>query len=281
MSDFNSETVRQTGTVMTELVAKAKEARVAGHSRRDFFARSAKLAGATALGAAGINLVLPIAAKASGTVTAPSSDTVAQILDIACTAEALAITLYYHALQHTAGLPDVNSLANQNYFQAALTQEYEHLVYLKSLGGAPLTTTFYFPTNMFNHESVFFPTALTLEGYFISAYLAAAMDFSGSYSSNIPTASPTLIGAAVQIFGVECEHRALLGVAGNVTPPNNVIAEVAELTTVAQATGPLTPFISSGGTGFDTTPFIIPSVSNIESMAGSYGPSFFPTPKYV
>ena len=42
MSDIIDDAVLQTGTVMTELVAKAKEAHASGQSRRDFFARTAQ-----------------------------------------------------------------------------------------------------------------------------------------------------------------------------------------------------------------------------------------------
>jgi hypothetical protein len=281
MSDIISDTVLETGTVMTELVAKAKEARAAGQSRRHFFANTAKLAGATALGAAGIKLLQPIAAHAAtARPQTTSSDTVQDILNIACTAESLAITLYYQALQHPNTLPTVNNTANRNYFQAALTQETEHLTYLHSLGGTSLATKFYFPDSMFTSQKVFYDTTLELESFFISAYLAAALDFSGAYSSNITTASPTFIGAVVQIFGVECEHRALLRVAAGVNPPNNRIAEEALLTSVNAAVAPLTGFLS-GGTGFDSTPISLPLMSTIENTAAPYGESFFVKPTYI
>ncbi len=279
MGNIIDDAVLQTGTVMTELVAKAKEARASGQSRRDFFARTAKLAGATALGAAGVSFVQPIAARAA--TSEPSNDTVADILNIACTAETLAITFYGHALAHPDNLPTVNNEANQNYFQAALTQEYEHLKYLRSLGGTSLATKFYFPTGMFYNEKTFFATSSTLEDYFISAYIAAAMDFSGAYSNNITTASPKLIGAAVQIAGVECEHRALLRVASGVNPPNNRIAESGLLVSVADAVPVLANFLSPGASGFSTTAYDPPSVSAIENYAAPYGTSFFPTPVYV
>jgi rubrerythrin len=282
MSDIITDTVRETGTVVTELVAKAKEARAAGRSRRDFFASTAKLAGATALGAAGIDLLQPIAARAAthSRAAMPSADTVQDILNIACTAESLAITFYYHALIHTAILPDVNSPANRNYFQAALTQEAEHLYYLESLGGKTLANQFYFPAGMFTNQSVFFPTSMLLEEYFISAYIAAALDFSGAYSSNITAASPVLIGTAVQICGVECEHRALLRVAANLNPPNNVVAESALVPNVLSAVGPLTSFLS-GGSGFDTTPIPTPIKDAIGPLAAPYGFSFFPKPVFI
>lgn len=278
MTDAATESMLETGNVMTELVAKAREARAAGRSRRDFFAGTAKLAGATALGAAGIDLLQPIAARAATTL--PSSDTAADILDIACTAESLAISFYYHALLHPAALPLVNDQANRNYFQAALSQETEHLFYLQDLGGKALAKKFYFPEGMFDNEAVFFATAGTLEDYFISAYIAAALDFSGAYSSGITTASPHLIGVAVQIAGVECEHRALLNVANNVNPPNNRIAEKVLVSSVQAAVAPLTKFLQ-GGTGFNPTAFGVPLGSDIENVAAPYGTSFFPKPVYA
>lgn len=279
MSDIIDDAVLQTGTVVAELVAKAKEACASGQSRRDFFARTAKLAGATALGVPGVNFVQPLAARAA--TSTPSTDTVADILNIACTAETLAITFYGHALVHPANLPMVNNAANLAYFQAALTQEYEHLKYLHSLGGKTLATKFYFPTGMFTDETIFFATSSTLEDYFISTYLAAALDFSGAYSSNIQNASPTLIGAAVQIAGVECEHRALLRVASGVNPPNNVITESALLTSVSGAVPVLKDFLQAGGRGFSATAYDPPSIGEIEKLAGPYGTSFFPAPSYV
>jgi hypothetical protein len=279
MTDHVTDAVIETGTVMTELVAKAKEARSAGRSRRDFFASTAKLAGATALGAAGIDLLQPIAARAATTL--PSSDTAQEILNIACTAESLAICFYYAALQNPTTLPLVNNAANRNYFQAALSQETEHLFFLQDLGGKTLATEFYFPDQMFTDEGVFFATSGTLEDYFISAYLAAALDFSGAYSSGFTTASPKLIGVAVQIAGVECEHRALLNVANNVNPPNNRIAETALLTTVSDAVAPLAGFLTPGTKGYNPTPHSVPLLSTINTAAAPYGTSFFPKPIYV
>jgi hypothetical protein len=278
MTDMTHDAVLETGTVMTELVAKAKEARAAGKSRRDFFASTAKIAGATAMGAAGLNLLQPIAARAT---TAPAStDTVQDILNIACTAECLAITFYFNGLTHKNLLPDVNNTANRNYFQAAMVQELEHLDHLKNLGGSPLATKFYFPDGMFTKESVFFSTASTLEDYFISAYIAAALDFSGSYSSAITTASPYLIGTAVQIAGVECEHRALINVAANINPPNNRLIEQALVKSVQDAVTPLTPFLA-GGSGFSTTPLSVPSVSAIEALASPYTTPTFPKAIFI
>jgi hypothetical protein len=272
MADIVDEALRDTGEVMQELVLKAGEARRAGRTRRDFFASTAKLAGATALGAAGAGLLQPIAARAA--TSAGNTDTAQDILDIAATAEALAVTFYYNGLQAGMALPDVNSTANQNYFQAAAIQENEHLLYLRKFGAAKPTHHFYFPTNMFTDESVFFQTALTLEAYFISAYLAAALDFSGAVSSNMTTANPTFLGFAVQVLGVECEHRALLGVAANVNPPNGIIIESALVKTVQDAGAALKPFLK-GGDGY-AGPVSLPAASEVNSAAQPYGFSFFP-----
>jgi hypothetical protein len=277
MPDRQTEEFTQTGTVMTELVAKAREARAQGRSRRDFFASTVKIAGATALGAAGISLLQPIAARAS-TGQPASTDTAADILNIAATAELLATTFYFQAL-NSPFLPSVHNSANLNYFQAALSQEYEHLEFLKQNGGTPLATQFYFPENMFAVENVFFKTASLLEDYFISAYIAAALDFSGAYSSGITTASPTLIGVAVQIAGVESEHRTLLRVAANENPANNRIAESALLTSVQGAVGPLTSFLQ-GGTGFHG-PFNPPTLGNINEASMPYTPKSFKPQTYI
>jgi hypothetical protein len=272
MADFVDDSLRNTGEVMQELVLKAGEARRAGRTRRDFFASTAKLAGATALGAAGAGLLQPIAAKAA--TSGGNTDTAQNILDIAATAEALAVTFYFHGLQAGMNLPDVNSTANRNYFQAATVQETEHLLYLEKFGAAKPPRHFFFPNNMFTDQSVFFQTALTLEAYFISAYLAAALDFSGAVSSNMTTANPTFLGFAVQVLGVECEHRALLGVAANVNPPNGIIIESALVKTVQDAGAALAPFLT-GGEGY-AGPLSLPTSSAINKESQPYGFSFFP-----
>lgn len=274
MSDLLHDAFKQTGEVMDELTAKAREANAVGTSRRNFFAGTAKLAGATALGAAGIGLVQPLAAAAAVAPTTSSTDTTKDILNVAATAEALASTFYYHALE-SHFLPDVNSSANRNYFQAALIQEYTHLEILRSLHGAPAVRKFYFPENMFKDETVFFTTASLLEDYFISAYIAAAMEFSGAVSSGIRKANPVAIGLAVQIAGVECEHRALLRVASNANPANNRLIESALIASVSDAVAPLTPFLT-GGSGF-VGPYNLPSQSACDTTAQPYGFSFFPS----
>ena len=271
MNDDIDDMFGQTGSVMTELVTLARDAHEAGASRRSFFAKTAVLAGSSALGAAGIGLLQPIAARAA--TAAVVEDTTKEILSIAATAESLAVTFYFHALG-SATLPNVNSTANRNYFQAATVQEFEHLHILDKLGGAPLATEFYFPAGMFREESVFFPTASLLEDYFISAYIAAAQEFSGVVSQGIRTANVTAIGLAVQIAGIECEHRALLRVAANLNPPNNRIIESALLKSVSGALSPLTPFLEPGP-GF-VGPFKMPHRGAVHGITLPYSFKSFP-----
>ncbi len=256
MTDFVDEAMRTSTEVMSELVAKAHEAVRAGESRRSFFSRTAKIAGATVLGAAGAGLLQPIAAHAAAAPGKGNNDTLQEVIDIAATAESLATTFYYNALAAGSALPDVNSAANQNYFQAAVTQEFEHLKYLRKLGAK-----------------------LLLEEYFIAAYLQASLDFSGAVSSQITTANPYALGFAVQVMGVECEHRALLGVAANVTPPNDRFVERALLKSVAEAVHPLKPFLA-GGNGF-SGPIMMPNENEVNAIAQPYGFSFFPKYKIV
>jgi rubrerythrin len=272
MADIVEDSFAETGAIVTELVAKAAEARAAGASRRAFFAGTAKLAGATALGAAGIGLIQPLTAATAAAAT--SSESFQDIINIAATAERVATTFYINALEAGSRLPHVNSEDNRDYFQAALIQEAEHLYYLYRLGAKPTLNAFYFPDHMFTDESVFFPTASLLEDYFISAYIAAAQAFSGAVSSKITAASPFAIGFAVQVAGVESEHRVLIRDAASLDPPNNRIVETALLTSVSGALVPLAKFLK-GGAGF-TGPFYAPTTDSMNRIAQPFGFSFFP-----
>jgi hypothetical protein len=269
MSDLLDESFRETGEITLEIHAKAREAVASGASRRGFFEKAGVLAAGTALGIGGLPLMMPRPAMAATT----STDSIQDIINIAATAELLATTFYYHSLELPSRLPDVNSMQNRNYFQAADTQEYIHLEVLKSMGAKPLVTKFYFPEGMFTKQDVFFSTATTLERYFISAYLAAAQEFSGVVSSAITTPNPYLIGLAIQVAGVECEHRALLRVAAGTNPPNNQEIEEGLLKTVSEAATPLKPFLQ-GESGF-IGPFSPPAKDAIDTQSQPYGFGFF------
>ncbi len=271
MADDLFESFRETGEITLELQRKAAESRARGESRRSFFRKTAALAGSTAMGVAGLRVLRPATAFA---LPPPAcSDAYNTILDIAATAESLATTFYIQALE-SKSLRTVNSVANRNYFQAALTQEYIHLEILESLGAAPLATSFYFPDDMFTLPGVFYKYAGLLEDFFISAYISAAKEFSGITSSAIKLAKPISIGLAMQIAGIECEHRALLRVANNESPPNLFEIEPVLVKCVSDAATALGPFLS-GGSGFATTATPAPSMSDINTIASPYDFAFF------
>lgn len=238
-------------------------------SRSAFLRRTAVVGGAAALGTSILTPLLSTRAHA-----ATCSCTTQDIVNIAATAELLATTTYFQALKLPTQLPQVNDKANRNYFQAALTEEYIHLEILQSLGGTPLATKFYYPEDMFSKTYTFLTTLEQLETAFIGAYLAAAQEFSGVVSSGITKANPTLIGAAVQIAGVECEHRALARVVLGANPPNNRYLETAPFTCVTQAATALGPFLT-GGNGF-VGPFLPPSKNEVGNRAEPYDFDFFP-----
>jgi hypothetical protein len=105
----------------------------------------------------------------------PCPETAAQILDIAATAEALGITLYYHGIQ--GGFFEALAEQQQWYLQAALDEERNHFDFLKTSGGTTPATPFFFPAGMFDNLAVFLDVLDMLENLFIGAYLAAMRRF--------------------------------------------------------------------------------------------------------
>lgn len=233
-------------------------------SRGGFIKAAGALAGAASLfgatDAAGLNK-----AFAAGTC----ADTTTSILQAAVTAEQLATSFYYQGLAGptAAQLGPVHNANNLNYFQAALWEEYQHLLIVSSVGGGngllnTATPSFYFPTGAFENPGTFLATLDALENAFIGAYLAAIK----YWSSTSPNA--TLAVAAAQIMGVEAEHRALGRVTSGTNPPNNLIIENAVFGCVADAVTALLPFTHSGS-GF-SGPYAFPSVNQISAAASPY-----------
>ncbi|MBV8596833.1 MAG: ferritin-like domain-containing protein [Candidatus Eremiobacteraeota bacterium] len=261
------ESFQETGELVHEISSRAREAKGRGVSRSAFLATATAGTAGVLASSGALGAVIP------RQTTATCGCSAVDIYNIAATAELLAITMYYRSLVEPTDLPDVNSVANRNYFQAALTEEYIHYELLQSLGGKGLASHFYFPTTMFTSEPTFFNTLDALETAFVAAYLAAAKEFSGVVSSAITKANPLLIGAAVQIACVEGEHRALGRVASGSNPPNNRYLESGEFKCVSDAVAALKPFLA-GGSGF-SGPYTVPSKAQVNAMANPYGFSFF------
>ncbi len=174
--------------------------------------------------------------------------------------------------------------------------------------GAGVPTTFYYPTGTFSSLAGFVPTLLALETAFIGAYMTAVEELASMAAGyNGFSASQTLAGSSVSqgtlilyakvaasILGVEAEHRALVrGIpavtltspmyAGlNLIPANNLNYEVtAGLTgeivgvggSSATAAAALTPFISSGTSGFSTTGVVSVAAQPSSFFASVVSPS--------
>ncbi len=175
-------------------------------------------------------------------------ESVQQIVNIAATAEALAVTALGGALQSAAsGRLQLNA-EQQQFVRAARAEEEQHFRVLLSMGAHPLTTTFTLPdTRIVTDAPTFLRTVIGLEEAFIAAYLAAAQEFAA-------LGQPHLVQAAMQIGGVEAEHRAharfyAIGAGVLDGVPNNLAFEQAMFTRVGDAATALQRLGWIGGRG--------------------------------
>ncbi len=183
---------------------------------------------------------------------AAACESVQDIINIASTAEALAVTALGGALANAKqGKLDLNAEQRQ-VIAAARAEEQDHYDYLVAAGAKPLTKSFTLPDEaIVNDTATFLTTVIGLEEAFIAAYLAAAQEFAIMNQ-------PDLVEVALQIGGVEAEHRAharfyafSAGVINEV--PNNVAFEKAMFTTVGAAADALTKLGWINGTGAELT----------------------------
>lgn len=198
------------------------------------------LRGTTALGAG-----LLLARLGLLRAVAQESESVKQIIDIAATAEAMAVTLLGGAIDqarkgaYDRPIPD----AVIQILEAARAAEEFHYEYLTAAGAQPITTTFNVPdTSILTSSNALFETIVTLEGAFIAAYIAAAQQFTRLQQ-------PELVKVAFQIAGTEAEHRVLANFALGTRPANDVAFEPALFQSVAQAAGTLQQLGYIGGRG--------------------------------
>lgn len=181
---------------------------------------------------------------------AAQSEDATTIINIAATAEALAVSLLGAALanaskytgvpnQSGAGLP--SSLVT--ILKAVQASEQAHYDYLTGAGAKPLTTTFNIPDpKIATDYTTLFKTLETLEDAFISAYEAAATEFS-------QMGKPDLVKVAYQIGSIEGEHRALARFALGDQIPHNLAFSMSEFATVGAAANALKQLGFIGGTG--------------------------------
>ena len=175
-------------------------------------------------------------------------ESVQDIIDIAATAEAFAVTALGGALESAAnGTLALSEEAIQS-LRAARAAEQAHYEFLIDNGAEPLTTTFTIPDEaLLTDPATFLTTLITLEEAFIAAYIAAAQQF-------VAQGEGKLAQVALQIGAVEAEHRAGVrffaieaGVIQGV--PNDVAFEQALFGSVSEAAAALEELGFIGGEG--------------------------------
>ncbi len=191
-------------------------------SRRDLF----RLTGAAGLGLALTQL---------GTLSAlaASEESVADIINIASPAEALAVTLTGAVIANASAYDGGKGLPPTvvAWVKGIQAEEQAHYQYLTTAGAKPLTLTFTVPQNLAaitNDSKALLDFVVAAEAVFIGAYIAAAQEFA-------TLGQPALSQVALQICGVECEHRVLANSARGASPPNNLGFEGAPYHNVSEA----------------------------------------------
>jgi hypothetical protein len=191
----------------------------------------------------------------------PCAESLGEILNLAATIEALAITFYYQAIQGDffGRLPDDLG----GYLRAALAQEQAHYNWLSGRGAVPHATAFYFPVDGFGRNGlpIFLEAMEELERASIALYLAATRRFAEA-------GEPVLAVIAGQMAGVEAEQRVLGREIGQDSPPapNNLCFAPAEPNCVADVASALVRYLrdNSGSRG----PVMMPGGAEIGAAIG-------------
>jgi hypothetical protein len=181
----------------------------------------------------------------SGTYT---TENVADILNIAQTAEYFAVTFLTAALGNasTIGLTGLTL----EIVQAILAAEILHAKFLSAVGASPLTTNFTIPDpKALTDFTTFFKNVEAADTIFVGAYLAAIREFA-------ELGQPQLSKVAAQFMGIEAEHRTLARAALAIVksdtasmPPNNKGYETDLFLYVREAAALLGALGFVGGTG--------------------------------
>jgi hypothetical protein len=194
-----------------------------------------------------------------------AQDTPQTILNLAATAEALAVTAYYHAIVSDPLGASGGTLA---YLKLALSAEAYHLDFLQSAGGATIASDVYLPEAFFSSASTCAATLVALEVAFTGAYLAATRRFA-------ELGEPRLAATTAQHAASEAEHLALARLAGGLGPanPNGLPAPI--YYNVSDAVPTLVPFIQ-GAAGF-VGPIGVPGPAAVRALTGSLEAARVPT----
>lgn len=192
---------------------------------------------------AAASLGLPAAAEAAplgggGGRGGGMPESVSSILNIAATAEALAVTAFYNVHlsvlkgQFNVKGAKVPTSELVSIVRAILREETDHYSFLVGAGARPLLTSFTLPSDLLHSATAALKIVELLETVFVGAYMAAAREFAEGGMG-------TLTQYAFQIGGVEAEHRVLARAGLGEMPPNNKAFETNLYSRVAQAAAEL------------------------------------------
>jgi Ferritin-like domain len=169
-----------------------------------------------------------------------AAEPVQTMLNVAITAEQLAVTFYTQALAHAdrIGFGEAARLD----IAAALVEEQIHEQFLAKQKAKALTSKFSFPfgRQTFERMDAFIKVQQQLETLFVAAYIAAAREFA-------VLKRPDLVQIAMQIGTVEAEHRALGRAIGGLRPADNhafspaLLKRVGDAAAILKKDGYLTP----------------------------------------
>lgn len=179
-------------------------------------------------------------------------ESVQEIINIAATAEALAVTVLGEALVSAEGgnlSLTAEAVGTLTAARAATEAHYEFLV---ESGAEPLTLTFTVPDQaIITDTATFLTTVVSLEETVIATYIAAAQVFASQGESR-------LAQVALQIGAVKAEHRAgarFFAIEAGILSgtPNDVAFEKALFTSVVEAAATLEELGFIGGSGTEIT----------------------------
>lgn len=210
-------------------------------------------------GAAGLSLLSFSQVFGYSALAAQSDgDDLDTIINLAATAEALACTHYYTALT------DSNiqlTPSERRILLASLDTELNHLEYLQANDGAPLTTDFYAPRNVYNDRNNFTSVTEAAETAFIAAYLAANRRIA-------ELGNPLLAATVAQIAITEGVHLALIRQLTDQLP-NDVSLNEALYLNPSEVVPVLRPFLE-GADDF-RGPRAFPGADAIRELVGKDG----------
>jgi hypothetical protein len=236
------------------------------NTNRGLFSRRSLLKGTAGIAGGAALTSMVSFAGVLGVHAADGNDDPQTILNLAATAETLAVTFYYSAL--TAAQFSVDP-ADVVYLKYALDAEWYHLNFLKSNGGASLTDKFYVPATLLSDPAVFVKVGSDAETAFVGAYLAATRTFAAAGAAN-------LAATTAQHACSESQHLALIRQIGGLVP-NNLALPLPIYYNVSNAVPTLAPFLQ-GGSGF-IGPVSFPSAAQVTAALG--GVKSDPTKPYA